>query len=1267
MANTPFKNALFLSNFTIDMGDPNFRTGAYSKFLEPMADSLSKVSDVDVKFLASKHTFDSITRDAKASKIKKDNTFIVDYQRSIDIFGFGDWFIRKSYNDEFTNEEKAYISGYFKSLFGNWEPDLIVSWEFPTTILRSLFPDALVIDLMPGLFMRPPYPRTISIDPSGLYKDSAFSSQIDPSTRAKATDQELDNYYRIRDHYETFYRDHKTKDMILSKFQNPEKFNKFALVPLQISQYFGFHENTPYTSQFDFLLDVLRNTPEDTGVIATQYISGLLQEKAINDKNIDFLHANFPNFLYSKEFEKVDNISQYIVPWADITYSVSSTIGLQTKFFDKKLISPSRSHLAYFADETELGKDGSNEHNDHNMALLLNRGTFLESRLINEPQYLLDIFTEMAANKKNGKTGIDLLAGRTIHKANKETPLHYIATSSQHAAERQLAKLGGSAAKSKKNELKDILNKMEEASIVSFDVFDTLLCRSVFKPEDVFLLMQKELASGEKKIDIPSHIIGAFAELRKGVERQLRQERDAALKLPECELQEEILIEDVYRVLIEQFGGSANAAQELVDFEQEMEFRILKPRPVGKFLFDEAVRAGKQVIIISDFIHDKVFVSQALKNAGITQYDHLFVSANAGMKKHSGDLFHHVVEQLSLDTNSVLHIGDNAIGDLAKGHEAGWTTMRITSARERALDILKNRDLSPAIVDKSFFLRTSLSLFAEEFFNTKTYNPDTPKNEKENRNIVESGFEFGYLALGPIMYNFSEWILKQAKDKGCTSIVFFARDCYLPHKVTKKILETRQDDSIEVHYIPASRKGLMGLNLYQPEDFLKVRIDDFNRRKTLADLIESRFGLDPYTFSQATLDKWGVEDIDVEVRYVTSAAVYGIVLAHVRNNWEDVSAMLDDKRDVYTRKLKEIGVDLSKDTLALDFGYKGSTHKMIRELFQGEFHPAFFMTFADDFGRDPIENAASFYMTNLNPVHKNGNIMLSHNLIIETLVNEPTGSLIEVIEQDGEIRTVKEELGSADHLSKVNAIHQGVLKFADSWLGSFQAFPSSLATLEMNSAEYFLSSILRKPVVEETDVLKGLLFDNAFAGHANRYILSPNAGAKDNQSIWKEGHRVYQASIPKKNSNPVKKPAPKKKPEPPVKQVNTPAPAPAKPKQQAAPKKPAAKAVPEKKKAVKKPAKIVLQKNKVMIGDQSYPKQITALKVLHRNEFIEVISWLAKLTPSEEVRRSYADMIKENPKTYVAARLLNEYGGISKADISKKDKLRSYRSLMMKK
>jgi hypothetical protein len=130
----------------------------------PFSKVFEKATGGECKFLLGSHTLDLLNRKSKITEINAKNSFVVRGKEYASLFGLGDDFLLESYNDTFGEKEERYIQ-YFRKLFGDWQPDVIFCWEFPTTLFRRIFPKALVLDIMPGAYMRPPYPKTISVDP----------------------------------------------------------------------------------------------------------------------------------------------------------------------------------------------------------------------------------------------------------------------------------------------------------------------------------------------------------------------------------------------------------------------------------------------------------------------------------------------------------------------------------------------------------------------------------------------------------------------------------------------------------------------------------------------------------------------------------------------------------------------------------------------------------------------------------------------------------------------------------------------------------------------------------------------------------------------------------------------------------------------------------------------------------------------------------------------------------------------------------------------
>ena len=90
------------------------------------------------------------------------------------------------------------------------------------------------------------------------------------------------------------------------------------------------------------------------------------------------------------------------------------------------------------------------------------------------------------------------------------------------------------------------LEKLPEQQYISFDVFDTLIKRSVARPEDIFLLMEEEINRAA-----PGEAV-AFAKKRKEAAQKAAKGQTAPITL-----------EQIYSALAEEFGEKARQWMEL--------------------------------------------------------------------------------------------------------------------------------------------------------------------------------------------------------------------------------------------------------------------------------------------------------------------------------------------------------------------------------------------------------------------------------------------------------------------------------------------------------------------------------------------------------------------------------------------------------------------------------------------------------------------------------------------------------------------------------
>lgn len=953
----------------------------------------------------------------------------------------------------------------------------------------------------------------ISIDPVGLYSNCWFTKN--DVENIVVPDDAMSNHIAIRDFYKDHYDGLQVQDA-LQGILGDVNLSDAALVPLQISEYFGWSDNTHYANQFDLLTDIQQSFSKDTPLIYTQYLSKLTGERVLHEANLEYLHQRYSNFVYDNSFEKLDNITQYLLPSADTVISVSSTLGLQAKFFGRKLISPSNSHLSYLADSNVLTdcENVSNTPRDNFMAAYLGRTNFSRDRLLGDAGYLLEVLN--AFTDRRNEVGIEKFptfetVGNTAQAMIAASPANRSRTLFEKAYPREqlphdkLMAAQISAVTSSK------------IDVVSFDVFDTLVCRTVLKPTHVFDIMQSKLSASHGHV-LSAQFISNFAQARAGIERLVRFQYDNN----GSEKSEEMLVSDVYVTLLADYGLPTELADELVAIEQDTELDCLIPRKEGVTLFREAIAAGKKTIIISDFIHPTHFVERVLRHCGVDGWDHIFVSSDVGLKKHSGSLFQFVEETIGIDKTKVCHVGDNAHGDIKMAEENGWTARHIPAAPFTIRNLIRERKINLAAIDDSLIVSSILSGFGNQYVKFgKSRRSDTA-----NVQLIANHREMGFLLLGPIMHFFAKWLVDELRQNDCKQIVFFARDTVLPFKMIRQLLDDAGLHDINLSYLPVSRLAVSGIDIQTVQDIYNVRIDDFDKSQPLSSLLARRFHLEESEIDQSELSSWTDKPLDrVKVRDIPLYAIYRIAKISAEGQRDAFQNRMDDKRRVFKKVLDQWGCDPDLKTMAVDFGYKGTIHKKISGFFTQPPLPRFFMSYANQLGYDPIEECKSFYLSRQISKNKQTDPMMQYNLLVETMINEGVGSALGFHEQDGALHVLRDASVDRDHAKIIAEMHEGAMDFSRYWT-KYCAAIEDHCVIEPQMLSFLLQTILKSPATAEARLLADLKFDNGYAGHTVKPIIELDKSGFATSGMWPEGVKALRADAQKSSASAKKRNSP---------------------------------------------------------------------------------------------------------------------------------------------
>lgn len=349
------------------------------------------------------------------------------------------------------------------------------------------------------------------------------------------------------------------------------------------------------------------------------------------------------------------------------------------------------------------------------------------------------------------------------------------------------------------NGLDELKNKIARAKVVSFDIFDTLILRPFLTPTTLFYLMDQDFRGNGS--------LSVFHDLRIAAERSMRQKIS----------REDITLDEIYNEIVEHYGVDAKLATRLQARELELEQRYCMARRTGRELYEFARDLGKRIIITSDMYLPKDIVEKILVSNGFCDYETLFLSSYVGLAKGSGSLFYYVCKKVSVRPRDMIHVDDNR-GVIAMAEKCGLKIGFLP----RAGEMLDHYGILSKIFGKHVDyarrftgIDVTLGLVANKFFD----NPFVSFNDSSVFNC--SPIMVGYLALGPLMFDLVRWMADDTVARRIDSLVFLARDGYLPKRIFDKYQQAL-GLHIKTFYLPTSRKAILPMTSTNEAELLST-------------------------------------------------------------------------------------------------------------------------------------------------------------------------------------------------------------------------------------------------------------------------------------------------------------------------------------------------------------------------------------------------------------------------------------------------------------
>lgn len=467
----------------------------------------------------------------------------------------------------------------------------------------------------------------------------------------------------------------------------------------------------------------------------------------------------------------------------------------------------------------------------------------------------------------------------------------------------------------------------ENINVLSIDIFDTIIVRPFLKPTDLFLTLDSRFDELCK-----DSVLTNFSDIRIFAEKECRQ------KLYKTE---EVTLDEIYDYIVNKFHISKLIADQMKQAEIDAELEYCRPRKSVVNLINIAKHLNKKIVCTSDFYMDKNFIKKLLDKNKIP-YDEIFVSSEYGLTKRTGSLFTKVIDELGVNPENILHIGDNWNSDYVKPENYKIQSVFYPSCKNAFMYEISDMKASDVTAvykrpsgmwinyEKSlqfFETRCALALCAIKLYDNPYYSYHEGTYFNGDSNFI------GYYALGMHLWAISKWLYKENLNKK-GKIHFIARDGYLP-KLAYDCLN--KDGKARVsNYVYVSRKSLMPLIITNANSFYSLEnITVLSRQssKQLLKLFKPVLNKEKYNelFAKASDDKF--ETDENAIKYIDNVLVPSYDEKEAKKYNENIF-------EYFNQIFK-------KGDTSFDIGYSGRTQLLLTKLL-GFNIDAFFIHQNDD-------------------------------------------------------------------------------------------------------------------------------------------------------------------------------------------------------------------------------------------------------------------------------------------------------------------------------
>lgn len=600
--------------------------------------------------------------------------------------------------------------------------------------------------------------------------------------------------------------------------------------------------------------------------------------------------------------------------------------------------------------------------------------------------------------------------------------------------------------------LREIENKLDEVELVSFDIFDTLLLRTISKTEDIFLEV------GKRMLELYPDYYGFSPEVFAGLRREA--EMRARRKAKDKNDADEITLDGIY----DEFQLACDYVECAKKFELEIQYKNIYLNPNIVDFIHYCKKKKKQVAFISNSHLGQEHIRNCLYSLGVNIFNTevIIVSGDFGVLKQEGRLFRILqVFFPTIPANRMLHIGNDYHADIKGAESAG---MQAAYYGAMSCNLLHHISVEQNHFGNNLNAISSLRKLALNTIPQKYF-------QAEERFFFETGCSI----FGVVYTFFAEWILDQAQKEGIKIILTFMREGELLSQIINRAAKKRGFD-LKVVPIYISRRTTELIRHEKIDDSI---INEYLHRPLLK--LEDIFSIFYLDIGQSSFQKFKGETIE----QCKANGHFSEIFAFFKSRpvISKINSRIKEQKLLLTEYIQSITAGC--DAITVDIGFRGTmqdclsrisangTGRFIHLLLMGLPYNARFLL-----DGIPIRGWLGYGGENSTQINK----IYQRIQVLEAATNADIGTTIAYGRQNKNIIPILQSVDiNKDNKRKKEILWQGIYHFQNLW---FLLYSKKTYLLEkiLGQREEFLSLLLRLltlPTNDEALYLGQLYYDES--------------------------------------------------------------------------------------------------------------------------------------------------------------------------------------------